>query len=388
MRFAPIHLSYRPALPVLANIVICAFVMITWIIWTSRGILLIYVFLIVFGSIESKCSKFIDKFYRDDQWPTVQAHVDCLTHQGSWQTQANAYKPHCFEELSQSCSQAANNPSLNYAWKVTNCSYRPEPFDVRSLCTMLNGKTIMFVGDSITLQFGTAMLNAVYDHVPYQCNPDLTFFTTGMYEIKCPSNIKNFRLQIVRNDRLSLVLRKAVNTNNFTRQNKFIEFTWLPLINIIQPAILVLNRGAHFENTSVVLDSLREAFSYVYEHHPNTTVIWRNTPRGVEDHKEEFFNLPLKEPLDPRAPSIYPYAYEQYHDQNIAIREFLEKEFPKAIFWDIAHAMSFRQDGHRDPLHYCLPGPMDTWPWFLYNILTTIRNSVRMFSSLENCLVS
>ncbi|CAI5524884.1 unnamed protein product, partial [Closterium sp. Naga37s-1] len=79
----------------------------------------------------------------------------------------------------------------------------------------------------------------------------------------------------------------------------------------------------------------------------------------------------------------------EFKQQNEMVREIVEDA--GGLFMDVDPMMALRPDGHRgvvakdkvDCLHYCLPGPEDTWSEFLYNI---IQRLVPVHEILLRCL--
>lgn len=308
---------------------------------------------------------------------------DICTH-GTWRkaTQNITIEPNllgserCFQDLTKTCKNATRNSGLSYFWYVNNHVYRhyQTHFTLRQICHVMNGRTIMMVGDSITSEFATTFLNFLYAMDPWQCSVDLSLFTTGMHEISCRDfGLHNFRIQIVRNDLLSLVKKRVTRKGNNSINDNKEEFAWTPLVSIVNPFLYILNRGAHYYNTSILVHDVKVAIDFILKNNPQAIILWRNTPRGVENHRTTFFKAPYKNPLDPSRPSKYKYSYEQFYKQNLAIRDLIEKYTTKNVFyWDISFPMSYREDGHRDPLHYCIPGPMDSWSHLFWNIISVI----------------
>jgi hypothetical protein len=326
------------------------------------------------------CIPFLGKCHNVSSWLNVQSAVDCLTNHGSWDKDPKLEYQHlCYQHASKSCSGANRVVGLKYKWEVKKsaCSQPIDPlsFSLKNMCQLMQERTIMIVGDSMNGQFSTSLINQLTLETPETCDPDVGIFASGMQEIKCYHlGYANFRLLIVRNDRLSLVKQYTI-TPGVEKFADFVEYSWTGLMNVTDPALVLFNRGAHYENSSKLIHDIDRAISYVIHNHPRVPIIWRNTPRGVENSSLTFEDAPLATPLDPDRPSALPFAYEHFHQQNLAVRSHLARYYPTVIYWDIAHPMSYREDGHRDPLHYCFPGPIDSWPWFFYNILKLMNNA-------------
>jgi hypothetical protein len=51
------------------------------------------------------------------------------------------------------------------------------------------------------------------------------------------------------------------------------------------------------------------------------------------------------------------------------VRRLIEAKFPEILFMSVANSRSLRWDSHSDPLHYCIPGPIDHWAQKLIDVL-------------------
>jgi hypothetical protein len=52
----------------------------------------------------------------------------------------------------------------------------------------------------------------------------------------------------------------------------------------------------------------------------------------------------------------------------------IRNHYPSVLYLDVFRPTVLRPDGHRDELHLCVPGIMDTWLQLLYNILLQLLN--------------
>lgn len=323
-------------------------------------------------------SRLFNRSYTLSEWSSAQNTANCFTRQGRWKyNQLKYVQSLCLQEPWKDCVGADEAPGLYYDWTVDEsvCNYASEEISLKKMCMVMNGETLMIVGDSMSGQFGASFMNRMSLDDPEQCYSDIGVYSSGMFEIRCSHlRLPNFRYVIVRNDRLSLVTKRQV-TSGKEKFADFVESPWMRLMNVTRPSLIILNRGAHFESTSKVIKDIGRALKYIFQSYPDTTVIWRNTPRGVENYTATFTTVPLNSPRDPDRSSSLPFHYEEFNKQNAEILKFLQLNFPRVIYWDIAYPMSLREDGHKDPLHYCFPGPMDTWSYMLYNVINIFNGA-------------
>ncbi|KAJ1378969.1 hypothetical protein B484DRAFT_412506 [Ochromonadaceae sp. CCMP2298] len=59
----------------------------------------------------------------------------------------------------------------------------------------------------------------------------------------------------------------------------------------------------------------------------------------------------------------------------LVVRDFLREHYAQVLFMNVYPSTVLRADRHADEngLHYCLPGPVDNWNVFHYNILRALE---------------
>ncbi len=77
--------------------------------------------------------------------------------------------------------------------------------------------------------------------------------------------------------------------------------------------------------------------------------------------------------------------WHKFHAQNQVIREFLLTHYPMVVQIDIKTPTVLRVDSHMDGMHYCIPGPIDTWVKLMYNALQIVHKA-QSFDSMELCM--
>jgi hypothetical protein len=171
---------------------------------------------------------------------------------------------------------------------------------------------------------------------------------------------KNLRVRNYRNDYLSL------STKNVDIK----ERTWIKELKYHNISLLILNKGAHFEENSIFIAKLKETMDYLQKNHSTMSIVWRNTPHGHLNFAEKFNEPPLSTP--PLLSELDQYNYSHFEEQNRLAQEFISNRYPSVLIMDVFTMTALRADSHRDPLHYCIPGPIDSWVLLFYNLLITI----------------
>ncbi|KAL3688526.1 hypothetical protein R1sor_014835 [Riccia sorocarpa] len=252
---------------------------------------------------------------------------------------------------------------LKWVWQTnSSCPFRAVNRD--DLCRRIGPRrNVMFVGDSLNHQTSYSLMNNLVlngnGYGPLSLGNQTT---DGVYEM-CGDIFgagNGFKVSFVRNDRLTPVVSPKVN-----RTGNYYEFPWLNLVDEWDVKVLVMNRGAHYEEDAAYAQALRNIFTILSDRFPHVRVIYRNTPPG-HVHCETY-----KGPLTERQnASNLPWHWGEFHRQNQLAAKIVE-EF-QYIYMDVDTMISLRADGHigkRDCLHYCVPGPLDLSIQYLYNVL-------------------
>ncbi|CAI5487424.1 unnamed protein product [Closterium sp. Naga37s-1] len=251
---------------------------------------------------------------------------------------------------------------------------------------VLKNRRMVVVGDSKQFQLTTSLMNALATGVrkpawgliqdieaPEGCAAVLDNDPTRYLHDFCRSFVFNstlcpgFRLDYIRADRLYIF---------DPRPPEFEYMPWvLPALSHLATAdIILLNRGAHWTATEDFLSGVRSATRYIRQHYPDKLVIYRNTPPGHIGCAGQ--EAPLEKP---QPQEILPYFWKDLREQNELVKEVVEEA--GGVYMDVEGMLALRWDGHKgvvpdkkqpDCLHYCLPGPLDVYPQFLYNLLVRL----------------
>jgi hypothetical protein len=277
-------------------------------------------------------------------------------------------------------------------------------FSVKRLCHLFhqlhlfrefqgrNTSTILFVGDSISEEMYFSMQNLVLFSLYGKDGFNIGHSKCSVepFEIMCPSHHSvssssssssspsspssrssspnSIVLRRIRNDQLTLMESSTELQESFVSFLNASSLQYDPAISLI-----IINRGIHFEpNTTKLLLELNETFSFLRNHYPHISILWRNTIFGTYDSVQKFFvSPPLKkeefiEEIEFAKPhKKQPYHYEHITEQNKEVEKFLKLKFPEILQLDVLSSIKLRKDSHVDYLHYCVPGPIDSWIDFL-----------------------
>ena len=296
----------------------------------------------------------------------IQESIDCWSKNGSWFLQnktiiddISLYRA-CHRFISYGpknpCSLLLDFNALKYKWKSAFCPALLLPFTTERFCEVMKDQgNITIVGDSINKQLHVSIKEAYLLDSKQQCTN-----VTDIHIFSCPDY--NITVSFYRNDLLSLI------TTNESLTHHAQEKIWITNLPHSKPSLLLLNRGAHFENDDKLITDINQTISYIRRNYPHTSIIWRNTPPGI-NFRASVFRAPLTAP-----PSVIPHRYHwhEFDRQNMLVRHFLQTYYPETLLLDVATPTSLRQDAHYDELHYCIPGPVSLWVDLLVSALQLI----------------
>ena len=260
---------------------------------------------------------------------------------------------------------------LQYSWQP-NCSHLLQGSSLpsysqlrREFCSVFRGRSILFVGDSLSGQFFSsfisifgvqwATVNNASENGCYLGFSATNFWKevlNNAHEIDaeariCKSGELDVKVRFMRNDWLS--------TGDLTRVNG-VSCDWFTVASDYD--IFILNRGIHFVDDEVFAIQLQETLTNL-RHLKNTArVIYRgshhSTPNCAELRDPQ--PTPLSSPNDTVSLS---YHWDRTEIQNQIARVLVEKI--GGTFIGTFFAFSLRPGGRRLPdcLHFCLPSPMD-----------------------------
>ena len=274
--------------------------------------------------------------------------------------------------------------SVMYEWNVDEQCGGWSRFEGKKFCDSRvggagnnHGQDILLVGDSLQGQLVRGIAYNVLAHVPTpskwavdsrvlnECmewigGPQPPNAFCWHYHFKA-SVCANLTVHFLRNDYLHVV-----NTDRV-----FLYTPWTRIASTYNARVVIFNRGAHYSSDDSYRMGVRAALRHARNLMPNAIIIYRNTALGHVDCTNVSEPLISGQPLD-----IQPYNWDKFPSQNAIARA--EVEAVGGIYMDVEALSRLRADGHPgfiskinsvDCLHYCLPGPVDSWVQLLYNIL-------------------
>ena len=296
------------------------------------------------------------------------------------------------------CFDTPYNQGQRSTWKPSGHLDQLLEFSNRDMCRIMNGRNIMFAGDSLTDEFFATLVSFMLSSIVVEVNSSAEAIGAKYHQankmceefcpwdkncegpaiIECGPHLPSFKLYTQMTADLSI-------PDDGSRNH------WLQYIKDHNISLLILNAGAHYRQTPELLSNVRKALTMAYKIKPDISVIWRTSYAG-HPHCVRFFDQDPSVMRDNEAYnaiyglSHYEASFASHHwkdieEQNIDVVNMTSMEFPQVFHLDITTPTKFRTDSHShnnnmpvDCLHYCRPGPIDDWVVFLYNALVAITN--------------
>jgi hypothetical protein len=264
--------------------------------------------------------------------------------------------------------------SMGWVWTPNTCRLRE--FDSQHFNELLGGRSLVFIGDSISNCMADSLRFLGVD------NKQTRFDLFAGYMDGPGRNGENKHVPPSSDDPLYV-----------EKLSKLLHTPWLEKLrefDVKSTDILIVNKGAHgnMENLSAY-----QALAHrVSKLHPGQ-VLWRTTIQGHKDCQN--FDGPIQNLSEDKLKELASsYNWATFKERNNrAIKAFSEEM--RGRFGVVDTSMfENRPDGHisqvfrdstdntnaakylkNDCLHYCTPGPIDTWNYLLYHVLVAMGST-------------
>ncbi|KAH9321701.1 hypothetical protein KI387_016340, partial [Taxus chinensis] len=262
---------------------------------------------------------------------------------------------------------------LKWVWRTSDkCPLLPVDRD--DFCRLIGAYgNVLVVGDSINHLVQWSLINNLLSN---RSDPGVVVDSSNCrtcpsFEVCGEAGMKGFKVGFVRNDRISTISNMSSDTFN-----NFLEWPWFHLLKEWDIRLLFLNRGAHFEEDEIYAQSLRQTFSVLHSLHPDLLVVFRNTPPGHVNCTSYSRPISHRQVMKKGEDKFH---WSEFRRQNALAKKIVEEY--EYIYMDVDGMLSRRPDGHinhKDCLHYCIPGPLDSLVELFYNILKFLTKTTNI----------
>lgn len=330
-------------------------------------------------------------------WVQLMTSLEDSMEQGEWVAPPDAswlftrpcYAEPKFHEGNCALSNLASRHVLR--WLPTDNSTTMREFSASRLCSIMQGRDILIVGDSLSYELYVTLVSAMLaNDTSTEKTAECSIFKTGemLSELMpCSSAWPSFNVSYVPS--AHLLLEEVADDSKAQR-----VALWLKTIARLNSSLLILNTGMHFHPT--MPHNVMAAVSNVSAAHPDVSIMYRYSPPGHVGCESEYFSAPLSTAQNESVyhqnhtkfgPRHYTRAYRWFDvvEQNYELQRLLHDNFPQVVHINVVNSTALRVDQHLikscrfcppDCLHYCLPGPIDQWVIFIYNALVRIQEVV------------
>ena len=284
--------------------------------------------------------------------------------------------PMCMEMQNRYLKDGTVPEFLQYQWKPHTCDILP--FSKEQFCKVLDGNTIGTIGDSIMQQFAHSFIGLFHGKID---DVNFVFGEPDWYD------------GVPYYSKLRVPLCQEIpNYNNVTllfyRWNKYQpDATSRQVLGEIAKAsdYLILNWGVHYlpwSEMDVATQDFIEVLRESWGDKRSERIFWRST---IVAHEQ------CQNATSPEKSSAGHFDTNQNPDYNtdeillqdefIVRPRFLESALSNVTFLRIEPSTMLRKDGHRvtgrkgavDCLHYCEPGPVDSWVELFYHRVAALN---------------
>lgn len=369
----------------------------------NEGMIIVIFVLIIASLCLSLSLRFFGEEMTVEEWKKRIHDVSALTSDGSWHSSwdLSHFRPlystncHAIDRYKYgTCTNSNGNTGTFFSWVPKNRSSYHH-FNPKDFCELMQGRNILFVGDSLTEQFMLSLISGLLAHpIPgkrgvQQNDVDQIYsrckeYPCTMHHASCENNWRIDCGAEMESFKVAFKFTKHLNLNEEGTSNDNIN--WVEKIWLYNSSLVVLNTGAHHHDHALLhLEKGLEIALERYGH--NVSFVYRNSVPGHANCSDYFDKHPLVKPqnLSNYKPDSF-YNWNRFEPFNEAAKKILNLKFQQVLYLDIAASGKLRADSHpgimdngrgvivTDCLHYCQPGPTDNWVQIFYDALLLVLN--------------
>ena len=356
-----------------------------------------------------------DRNMTSNHWKSFSSLLSCWTSkEGNW-----TYKPQVPPLISKvysnnkalstkvysSCTHFKNRKeALQYVWEPPSTCPAIPLFSRQGFCEVMRGRVLFIIGDSMSLHTYETLVNALGSRTQYGkgiCflgNSSSICISQQAYTYCSNFNLPNF--QVV-----------SINLPLIT-DFQFAKQQLLSHQGMANGSVVVANWGGHYVNDDTMKKHMVSVMNWFDLEMPNSLFIYRspnmihldcknytlpdnimhkpaNFPGHPDWHHREFprqrwyWKKYLKEynQLGRVYLDVFPLSSKRPGSQCVLLNILPVPLVILIICPHITQTESDQHPGGNDCLHYCIPGPIDTWVILIYAVLSEIERRSVVISS-------
>ena len=305
-----------------------------------------------------------------------------------------ASETHLVTKIYSKCGPHANRTNLDWFWqpKPKSVGWRREPeVNIKNFCSVLRGRALVVIGDSLSQGFNETLLSALGSRDPSRigagmCGPgkgNHYCYASQIYSCSVYSE-PDFVVYGVKMPFQAHVLR-MVNSEEHMINKVFRSIT-----KEYQGAVVVANWGAMYVDDNYLHSAMPPILNFFLDDLKNVTFIFRSSNMAHQEGANFTDNV-LHEPMPNKFKRNW--HWEKFPKQSLlwenelqtrSANHTLERGLNQnhGIYANILPMSQKRPDGHCDNiwdlLHYCIPGPIDMWVLYIYSIIVNIEELITL----------
>lgn len=292
----------------------------------------------------------------------------------------------------ENCGPALSRADLFFSWSTPTCSL-PQ-FSPTAMCHAMRGRTLMFVGDSLTIAHWETTLQAMAHGRPSMMGSGrhngcvsqsdgpamLSWHIAHTYDFcaelgALPFNVSYTCHNHILSGYFPATTPEILDYNRTWRAHR----DHLRALDSGPGLVLVVNRGAWVREDIDVAAGMYSMMRFVREDLPKTLFVFRSSNmahRGCREYSTpRARGEPLLEPSGgANEPPTWRWSFFPGQARRIVKPIVEDNRFvARGVVLDVLPAMQLRPDAHTDDcLHYCIPGPIDQWVRWVFAIIVEV----------------
>jgi hypothetical protein len=271
------------------------------------------------------------------------------------------------------CGKVENRVGINFHWVPSRKCRMPLPkFSPASMCKLMRGRKLIFLGDSLSIAHYETFVNAMQANRSYHYNNE--------------SHIYQERFTICQENGWgpSFEMYK-IEYNSIAAMHKFYGDV-LSVVFGKDPAsasavdaapVIIANWGAFYNPDAVVSMYMKEFLAALDQHIPRALFMFRAS-NMAHAHCEKYHYPDRGNTVPQQNPQKPHWHWADFPLQNKIWSDYLLLNSSQAgkIYLNTFDMSSQRPDQHPgmlDCLHYCVPGPIDGWVQLTHGALFLVE---------------
>ena len=266
---------------------------------------------------------FSNLVFTHEEWSRIHHIQKCWLLKGTWvkdnvaKNESQPFKKICYpKNADRYCggdcsfdSKVMEKPKFHWAVPDSVCDAPYEIYDKAKMLSYFKNKNLFVIGDSLNEQFYNTLMSSLNSADTCEV---CTHFCKGddVIEVRGMENEVVMNASSIRND--------AFHYGEWKDTTDFFNFDFYTPFVKNNISFVIFNTGAHYRPDDVLLDDVNTTLTFLFEHHPQLTVVYRSTTAGHGEWGDKLLSDPLTE-----LPVVHDtWGWPKFHHQNSLVKSF------------------------------------------------------------------